>query len=106
MSQRDVFGPGEVNNVSISLSGAQSVFSSLALPTSLDIEQFNTWAGFELALKPAGADLFEPGRVDGIVHSVSTLRVATAQAPEPGTLALLLTAGVGLLGMARRRGGC
>jgi hypothetical protein len=107
MSEGDVFGPGEVTNFSISLlDRTQSVFSSLALPTSLDIEQFPTGHSFGVALKPAGNDFFEPGRVEGSVTSVSTARVPTAQAPEPSTLALLVTGGVGLLGIARRRRPC
>ena len=81
----------------------QSVFSSLALPTSLDLQQFGGHGDFFMALKPAAVDgSVGFAQVWGSVNSV-TLRDPTAQAPEPSALVLLATAGVGVLGIARRR---
>jgi hypothetical protein len=78
----------------------QSVFSGIQLPTNLNLGQFDT-AGWGLALKPATAEQQPFASVYGTITSVSLTDTATA--PEPGSLVLLGTAGVGLFAMTWRR---
>jgi hypothetical protein len=78
----------------------QSAFSGIQLPTNLKLGQFDT-AGWSLALKPATAEQQPFASVYGTITSVSLTDTRTA--PEPGSLVLLGTAGVGLFAMAWRR---
>jgi hypothetical protein len=88
-----------------------TAFPSLSLPTGLDSARFDLNHGltdgyFEVNLKPAGAEQVGNARVSGLVNSFDSVSVLAAQTPEPGTLALLVSGGVGVLGMARRRRAC
>jgi hypothetical protein len=97
-----LYGPG--SNLWINLSDTTgSAFPTLSLPTGLDSQYFDmnhgaTGGGFEVQLGQA--------KVSGLIDSFSTVSVPAAPAPEPSAIALLVSGGVGLLAMARRRRPC
>jgi hypothetical protein len=108
----DGWGPDSlIENMRLQLTDRDSsVFSSDALPTDLNLDDFEvkyielrTWGNREgVFVTPLGSLEGEDFRIVGTIETLSTFRTSTEPIPEPATMLLLGSGLISLAGFRRR----
>ena len=85
-------------------SSNSALFSSLALPTSFNLSDFDQNKTFAISLQSQNLAYGPAYSAGGGWTNLSIVAVQqAAQVPEPGTVSMLLAGLLGLFGVSRRR---